>query len=163
MRQKIVDQARWHLNSWGGVWDPTVDKVGVDKHKVAGKLCADPVTRARQGGLLIAHIFTIAGVSQAPKCLTLSREAEMMYGRKYTAEERNTIDIGSWCGMFALYIYKMAGLGKMPSWPLKVLGISKEDGKPLDKSKCQMATTTEPQKGDIGIIGARQAKTRMET
>lgn len=158
MRQRIIDQARWHLSSWGGVWDRNVDKVGVDKHKIAGKLCADTATRARQGGLLMAHIFTLAGVSQAPKCLTLSVEAEKMYGRKYTAEERNNIDIGSWCGIFALYIYKMAGLNKMPAWPFKVFGVSTEKGKPLEKSKCHLATTTKPQKGDIGIIGARRAK-----
>lgn len=157
-REKIVSQARWHLNAWGGVWDPKVDKAGSGNHKIAGKLCADPVSRARQGGVQIAHIFTIAGVSQAPKCLTLSVEAENMYGRSYTPAERNNIDIGSWCGIFALYIYKMSGCSKLPSWDgLKISGVSVEKGtqRKLAREQCHFELTGNPKKGDIGVIGAR--------
>lgn len=161
LRGKILAQARWHLDNWGGVWDRNVDKVGVTKHKIAGKLCADPATRARQGGILIAHIFTIAGVSQAPKCLTLSVEAEKMYGRTYTPAERNNTDIGSWCGIFALYVYKMAGCNKLPGWDgLKVHGVSTEKGsnKRLDRKFCHFELTGKPKKGDIGVIGAREVR-----
>src|SRR5258707_599869 len=74
-REKIVNHAKWFLPSWGGVWDPAVDKLGPEKFKVAGNLCADEKARARQGGILISTIFTIAGHPSAAKCLTISRAA----------------------------------------------------------------------------------------
>ena len=41
-----------------------------------------------------------------------------MYGRQYTAQERNSTDIVSWCGIFSNYVYKVSGL-KISSWPLR--------------------------------------------
>jgi hypothetical protein len=162
-RQKIIDHAQWHLQNWGGKWDSSVDQASPTKYKVAGKLCADPVTRARQGGVLISTIFTIAGHPQAPRCLTLSVEAEKMYNRPegYTPSERNNTDICSWCGIFALYIYKMAGCHKLPAWDdLKVYGVSTEKGgkKLLSREKCHFATSMKPKRGDIGVIGAREVR-----
>lgn len=164
LRAKIRDQAQWHLDCWGGKWDPKVDQVGPTKYKVAGKLCADPVTRARQGGILISTIFTIAGHPQATRCLTISEASVKMYNREggYTASERNNTDICSWCGIFALYIYKMSGLVKLPAWDdLKVYGVSTEKGnkkKLLRREECHFATSTVPKKGDIGVIGAREVR-----
>jgi hypothetical protein len=163
IRQKILNQAKWHLDNWGGKWDPEVDKPSPTKYKVAGKLCADPATRARQGGILISTVFTIAGHPQAPRCLTLSVEAEKMYNRPggYLPSERNNTDICSWCGIFALYIYKMAGCHKLPGWDdLKVFGVSTVKGtkKLLPKEECHFATSTKPKRGDIGVIGAREVR-----
>lgn len=160
LRDKIASQARWHLNSWGGKWDSRTDKLG--SNKIAGKLCADEATRERQGGTLISYIYAVAGHPQAHKCLTISKAAVELYGRaNYTPAERNNTDICSWCGIFALYIYKMAGLKNLPDWDsLKVHGVSTVSGtnKLLDKKLCHFSTAVVPKKGDIGVIGARAVK-----
>jgi hypothetical protein len=82
----------------------------------------------------------------AGKCLTISKEAEAMYQRAYTAQERNNTDIVSWCGIFALYVYKMAGL-KMSSWPLRWA-----PGSPKPEHELRVLGPAErPKPGDIGI------------
>lgn len=158
-REAIANIARAHLAQWGGVWDPNTDKPGLTQ-KIAGKICIDEITRLRQGGPQIALFFSTMAVPNSQKCLTISKEAVEMYGRSYTANERNNTDIPSWCGIFAFYIYKIAGLKKIPAWSaIKVYGVSTErvNGVPkqVPKERCQMKTTTKPQKGDIGIVGAR--------
>ena len=163
IRSRIVDQARWHLSNWGGKWDPTIERPGSHMHKIAGKLCADPASRERQGGILISHIFTIAGHPQAPRCLTISEAAVKMYTRSggYTAAERNNTDICSWCGIFALYIHKMAGLNRLPAWDdLKVYRVSTKKGtnRLLEKKHCHYETSSVPKRGDIGVIGAREVR-----
>jgi hypothetical protein len=160
-REFIVNNAWSHLKTWGGKWNSDIDKVGPQNLKVAGKLCADETTRARQGGPQIMTIFSIAGVPDAYKCLTISREAVKMYTRPegYTAKERNNTDIPSWCGIFCLYIYKLSGLKKLPAWAdLKVFGVSAEGKKLLPRERCHLQTTAKPKRGDIGVIGAREVR-----
>ncbi len=161
IRDRIVNIAQAHLGQWGGEWKSGIDKPS-QSLKIAGKICIDEVTRLRQGGSQIALFFSTMGVANPQKCLTISKEAVAMYGRKYTATERNNIDIASWCGIFAFYIYKLAGLGKIPSWSaIRIHGVSNEklpgSTKPTNvpKERCQMRTTATPKKGDIGVIGAR--------
>lgn len=126
-------------------WLPS-SRPGLGNPRIAGKLCANPNTRARQGGLQLAAIFSAAGAPSAAKCLTLSRQAEAMYQRAYTAKERNQTDIVSWCGIFALYVYKMAGL-KMSSWPLRWA-----PGPPKPEHELRVLGPSEaPKPGDIGI------------
>jgi len=161
-RERIVQTARSHLQQWGGSWDPNVDTLGLST-KIAGKLCIDPITRFRQGGAQIALFFSTMGVPGPAKCITISKEAEAMYGRVYTPAERNNIDIVSWCGIFAFYIYKLSGLKKIPNWSdIKIHGISTEKvggtTKSLPLDRCQMRMTTTPQRGDIGVIGAREVR-----
>ncbi len=115
-RDAIVALARreyqefgWHTNTTFGVSNP----------RLAGMRCADAASRKRQGGSHLYDIFTVTGAPGASRCLTLSPQAEAMYARGvYTAQERNNTDIVSWCGIFALYCHKMAGL-RMSPWPLK--------------------------------------------
>jgi hypothetical protein len=160
-RDMIVSNALNHFKTWGGKWDPAVDKLGPSNLKIAGKFCSDTTTRARQGGAQMYTIFSVAGHPQAMRCLTISEESVKMYNRPggYSAKERNNTDICSWCGIFALYIYKISGLRKMPAWDdLKVYGVSSEGGKLLPKERCQLTTSATPKKGDIGVIGAREVK-----
>jgi len=140
-RNRIVQNAKmmYSMYHWGPSFKP-----GPGNPRIAGKLVANPTTRLRQGGPILASIFTVAGVNSA-KCLTLSKQAEAMYQRTYTPQERNNIDIVSWCGIFALYVYKLSGL-KMSPWPLKYL-----KGPKLDELK----VTTKPKIGDIGVVDAR--------
>jgi hypothetical protein len=140
-RQRIVENARKIHAMYH--WGPSF-QTGPGNPRIAGVLLADPVTRLRQGGPALASIFTVAGVNAA-KCLTLSVQAEKMYQRIHTATERNTIDIVSWCGIFALYVYKISGL-KMSPWPLRYL---------QGKDKDELAVVTKPQPGDIGVVDAR--------
>ncbi|MCL4796776.1 MAG: peptidoglycan-binding protein [Bryobacteraceae bacterium] len=115
--------------------------------RIAGKRCSDSVTRKRQGGEHLREIFSIAGGPAADRCLTLSKQAEAMYGRSYSASERNNTDIVSWCGIFALYCAKQAGL-RLSGWPLKY-SIGK--AKPTDEWRVR-GPGEAPEPGDIGII-----------
>lgn len=144
-RQRIVEIALKELNTYGR-WSSN-DKPSVDNPKIAGKLCADPATRARQGGKHLCEIFQIAGVSTATRCLTLTPAAQAMYQRSYTAAERNNTDIASWCGIFSLYVMKVAGL-RLSGWPFKY-SIGKV--KPTDEMRIKAGNVT-PKPGDVGII-----------
>ena len=147
-RKSIVDHALMQYNtfSWKGNVSPA-------NPRIAGKICCSPATRMRQGGLHISTIFAIAGANPQ-KCLTLSKDAQDMYNRTgawapprpvYTASERNNVDIVSWCGIFATFVYKLAGL-KFSGWPLQYYPF----GKPREGDELQVVTT--PQRGDIGIV-----------
>src|SRR5262249_32319319 len=56
--------------------------------RIAGKFCSNVETRARQGGLAMAHIFQVAGHPSSVKCLTLSKKAEDMYNAKGDFKDR---------------------------------------------------------------------------
>lgn len=90
--------------------------------------------RARQGGASLASIYSFARDSRASRCLTfpterfpleLKSDGPGVPPKSFTMEEiyqldplkyvgrRDVInkkDIGSWCGIFATYCYRMAGL-----------------------------------------------------
>lgn len=142
-RKAIVGNALAQYNAfkWAGQVSPL-------NHRIAGKICCNPQTRARQGGLHITTIFTIAGVN-AQKCLTISEAAEAMYQRKYSAKERNDTDIVSWCGIFAVYVYKISGL-KISSWPLKY---NVPWGEQIPDYEFEIVK--EPKPGDIGVVDPR--------
>lgn len=115
--------------------------------RIAGKRCSDPATRKRQGGEHLREISAAAGGPAPDRCLTLSKQAEAMYGRSYSASERNNTDIVSWCGIFALYCAKQAGL-RLSGWPLKY-----SIGKPKATDEWRIRGASEaPEPGDIGII-----------
>jgi len=144
-RNKVVafanqqyQQLGWHTNTTFSPSNP----------RIAGARCADPATRRRQGGPQLFDIFTVAGGPSPNRCLTLSPQAEAMYAQgNYTAQQRNNIDIVSWCGIFALYCYKKSGL-KMSPWPLKF-----SIGKPKPGDELHLRPPGEPpQPGDIGIV-----------
>jgi len=141
-RETIAAVANENLRSFGG-FDP---KLHMGSAKIAGSLCANALTRARQGGVQLAAIFTVAGLASAAKCPTISVKAEQMYQRNHTAEERNATDLPSWCGIFALYCCKIAGL-KLSPWPLK-WSIGKVQ--PSDEFRL-LKPGESPMKGDLGI------------
>lgn len=115
--------------------------------RIAGKRCSDATTRKRQGGEHLREIFALAGGPAPDRCLTLTKQAEAMYGRSYSASERNNTDIVSWCGIFALYCAKQAGL-RLSGWPLKY-----SIGKPKAGDEWRPRAPGEsPEPGDIGII-----------
>jgi len=127
----------WHTNTSFSPSNP----------RIAGKRCSDPSTRKRQGGNQLFDIFTTAGAPGASRCHTLSLQAEAMYARSYSAQERNNTDIVSWCGIFALYCYIRSGL-RLSNWPLKY-----SIGKPKAGDQFRIRGTGEQiQPGDIGIF-----------
>ncbi len=141
-RTTIMNVALQQLEAFGGFQPPASPL----NPAIAGSLCANPLTRARQGGAQLAAIFTVAGVNSASKCPMISAKAEQMYQRDHTTYERNTIDIPSWCGIFALYVLRVAGL-RLSDWPLRwSIGSvqAKDELRLLGPSEAPMA-------GDIGI------------
>jgi hypothetical protein len=142
-RQEIANRANALFNTYQ--WS-IYDDPDPTNPSIAGKLCADQATRLRQGGPMIATIFTTAGVD-ASRCLTISRDAEVMYQGDYTAQDRNDKDIPSWCGLFALYVYKTVGL-QMSPWPLH----APPNFKGGDLELVQVPPGARPQVGDIGVV-----------
>ena len=142
-RETIAKVALEQLAAFGNYQPPP----GPFNPRIAGAVLADRFTRARQGGMQLMAIFSVAGVPSASKCPTMSAEAEQMYASgTYSAEDRNLKDIPSWCGIFALYCCKMAGL-KLSSWPLRWT-----PGKPKATDEFRVLAPSEPpKKGDIGI------------
>ncbi len=142
-RQRVVDMARkYHLNHG---WRAT-DKLGADHLRIAANLCFDQQTRARQGGVPLAGIWQLAAPPKPPAmaCVTISKTAERNYAQG--APGRNNWDLPSWCGIFALAVYKSAGL-KLSSWPLRIKGLSKHPAefRPVMK-KADLKV------GDLGIF-----------
>lgn len=148
-RQRVVQTAEQFFQAHG--WRP-FDKVGGDDARIAANKCSDPATRARQGGAVLAVIWGIAGVVLPPptQCLQISTTAESNYLNGVSG--RNQWDIPSWCGIFALNVYKRAGLRLSP-WPLKHKGFSV-------KPEFQAVTSgSSVQPGDLGIFDFRPNQT----
>lgn len=141
-RSAIVNVALQQLQAFGGFQPPA----SLLKPAIAGSLCANPLTRARQGGAQLAAIFTAAGVSSASKCPTISLKAEQMYQRAHTTTERNILDIPSWCGIFALYVLRVSGL-RLSDWPLRW---SIGTVQPKDEFRL-LGASEAPLPGDLGI------------
>jgi hypothetical protein len=143
-RKKITDWATLEHSLYG--WK-LGDKPGPLNPHIATQLCAEQLTRLRQGGVHLTQIFATAGVASAA-CLTISQKAEKMYQGKYSAQMQNSTDIPNWCGIFAVYCYRMATLNV--SWPLKINVVMK------DKSQAQFRTLVIPKEtpkaGDIGVV-----------
>lgn len=148
-RQRIVQTAEqfFQVHGWRAV-----DKVGANNTRIAANKCANPMTRARQGGAVLAAIWGMAGVGSPPpsRCLQISTTAESNYANG--VKGRNQWDIPSWCGIFALNVYKTAGL-RLSAWPIKHKGFS---GNP----EFQAVTSGQNvQKGDLGIFDFRPGHT----
>ena len=124
--------------------------------RIAARWCADSNSRLRQGGVILAQIFAIAGGSLTGVA-TISRDAERRYieakqHSDYFPNWRNDKDIVSWCGLFVLYIYKMSGL-KMESWPLRYPQPAKgEKFDPKQHDLRPLSVTEKPQPGDMAIL-----------
>jgi hypothetical protein len=82
-------------------------------------------------------------------CLTLSETAEANYAAG--AAGRIDWDIPSWCGIFALAVYRASGL-KMSSWPLKIKGFTSK--KPPELRSVVRAEDLK--RGDLGICDFRK-------
>ena len=144
-RQRIVQTAEQFFQAHG--WR-SFDRVGGDNARIAANKCSDPASRERQGGAVLAVIWGIAGVALPPptQCLQISTTAESNYLNGVPG--RNQWDIPSWCGIFALNVYKRAGLRLSP-WPLRHKGFSA-------KPEFQAVTSAGSVKpGDLGIFDFR--------
>ncbi|MCB9465560.1 MAG: peptidoglycan-binding protein [Candidatus Eisenbacteria bacterium] len=151
-RDRILQVATQSQQTLG--WRPGQDQFGLANQRIAASHSAtlttmknSPVERApRQGGTALAAIFTTAGVSTAQKCLEINGLAWNMYRTPGLPDNwRNTYDIPSWCGIFALYVHKWAGL-KVREWPLRFWS---KDG--ADDYRVLSASEL-PRPGDIGRV-----------
>ena len=114
-RQRIVDVAAASLATWGWL-SGTVTPDG--SQRIAAARGFGPSIagrRARQGGTALASIYAMAQVGGlvAPNCLSITSEMENVYQQDAndpTRREKINNDISSWCGIFATYCYRAAGL-----------------------------------------------------
>lgn len=148
-RKRIVATATQFQQVHG--WRPN-GVVGATNPRIAANKCADASTRARQGGAALSTIWSVAGVGSPPpqRCLTISPVAETNYASG--ANGRNQWDLPSWCGIFALAMYKLSGL-KMSSWPLKhTVNSSSPELRPV-------MSPAQVRPGDLGIFDFRPGHT----
>lgn len=146
-RQRIVDVARSSFDVWG--WGATGQPAADGSARIAAAHGYGPSIggfRARQGGPALAMIYNMAGVGGS-NCLAISSQAEQAYrlpDSDPTKREKCNQDIGSWCGIFATYCLRAAGLSQA-NWDR----VSHQDTTYFSK-----LTYNEPvRKGDIGVYG----------
>jgi hypothetical protein len=148
-RRRIVDNARSLQTAFG--WIDGDEEYGPEKIRIAANKAASPTPvlgfgdrYPRQGGVQLATIFRVAGHLGAEACLTITTAALNMYRtHKPTADERNRLDVPSWCGIFATHVMKIAGL-RLPPWRGSLLGMNCFTWVPAKGSA--------PVPGDIGIL-----------
>ena len=138
-RERIVQIARRMHTAHG--WRMH-DRLGADRNRIAMNLQADPVTKERQGGAVLAQIAALTGNPNIPamKCLTISDDAVEGY-------RANKPDIGKWCAAFIFSVYKLAGL-KVGFWPMIHTATAKPNQTPLFTSVLK-ASDVRP--GDYGV------------
>jgi hypothetical protein len=115
LRQRIVDVAKTSLATWG--WGDSGPVVPDGSPRIAAARGFGPFVGdrcARQGGVALASIYAMAGAGGS-LCMTITSEMLNVYQQdpKKHPKRRDTInqkDIGSWCGIFATYCYRAAGL-----------------------------------------------------
>ena len=147
-RERVADVANQFYQQLG--WRIGTDQVGPNNLRIAANLCADENTRLRQGGVALSTIFSVCGVTSPPpmRCLTIDPTAVANYA--LGAEGRNNWDIVSWCGIFALSIYRTVGL-KMSCWPKQQVEHYGKDFKPVKSA-------ADVKRGDMGIYNWRDKK-----
>jgi hypothetical protein len=147
VRERIVAVAETAFLTfgWGEAGIPEPD----GSHRIIAAKGFGPAVngrRARQGGAALASIYAMAGAG-GEKCLTISTEMEKVYQQDPAAypERRKRInqeDIGSWCGIFATYCLRTAGL--RVSW---------NDVKTQSRRHFEwLAPQAAVKKGDIGVM-----------
>ena len=114
-RQRIVDIAEASFANWG--WGASGAVTPDGSQRIAAARGVGPSIagrRARQGGTALASIYAMAQAgSAAPNCLSITPEMENVYQQDAndpTRRDKINADIGSWCGIFATYCYRAAGL-----------------------------------------------------
>jgi peptidoglycan hydrolase-like protein with peptidoglycan-binding domain len=149
-RKKIVALARAALLMVG--WpDDSPGPPGPGSLAIAGRFGVGPPldargTQLRQGGQALSTIFQFAGHPNAPQAQVITQAARTMYATNSEppAKVRNSTDIPSWCGVFALYVYRALGL-KVSPWPLRV-------GTPAQAAaEFRSVPPAQVKPGDIGV------------
>jgi hypothetical protein len=145
-RQRIVDVAKSALQTFG--WGNSTPAQDGSARICAARGFGPAIAgrRARQGGPALASIYTFAGASAA-LCLSITTDMETVYQQDPNKHpdrraKINQNDIGSWCGIFATYCYKVSGLNV--NWDdVRTQSTTKFD-KVLPNARVQ--------KGDIGVF-----------
>lgn len=126
-RQRISAVAwQWYVSHGWAVTDPghTLNTVGTTNPRILAKVAAGPTGRTgehwRQGGQALTTLYRLAGANNPGRCVTIRDKVWEEYGRPgpNQAEGAGPIsnnDIGSWCGIFANAVYRLAGL-KTQNW-----------------------------------------------
>ncbi len=163
-RGRIVQQAEAYLKLYG--WEGTLPKQkngAVDRAalranplKIAAAYCSDGTNpfRPRAGGASLGVIFHGAGgttAANAQKSLTITAETEGHYQLPGSPAKTTLInkDIGSWCGVFATFVMRMAGL-QLSGWPPRLKGKADESQGPAEFERVDV--TGDVRRGDMGVF-----------
>lgn len=144
-RTRIVDAAEACFATWGWGTSGAVTPDGSPRIAAArGWGLSTAGSRARQGGVGLATIYAMAKAGGA-NCFLISSEMENVYQQDYRTEGRRdkiNNDIGSWCGIFATYCYRVSGL--KVTW---------DDVRSQSKVHFESLRATDAvRKGDIGVM-----------
>jgi len=143
--ERIVSIANSALASFGWPGKVTLNPASP---RIAAALCADPdaPNRPRQGGRTLQHIFMIAGAPghYIHRCPTISKEAEHKW-QQSAQGWRNGHDLPAWCGIFAFYVYRCAGINLPGGW-------AAHNYASATKRFHNTAQPKEARKGSIGVI-----------
>ncbi len=136
-REAIYKKAKAEMDLWG------FEKAPANTKSLGDRIVAGMRSEGqfRQGGVHLSTIYQIAG-AHSGNCMVLTNAGMSAYSPG--GPSRNAVDIGSWCGIFAIYCYRMAGINVSP-W-------SVGGGLRAEGAAAEFRATTAPQKGDIGII-----------
>ncbi|MBL8825028.1 MAG: peptidoglycan-binding protein [Planctomycetia bacterium] len=122
-RDRIVHAAEQFMTGFSWHKSPLMpgDFTGAEPYRIAAARGYGPkflstltgkMARMRYGGTALAYIFQLAG-APSEKCHTIIAEYEPLYqSATITPEIRAKLnhDLGSWCGIFAVACYRLAGL-----------------------------------------------------
>ena len=136
-REAIYKRAQAEMDLWGFKTAPAnTDSLG---DRIVAGLRSEG--KFRQGGVHLHTIYQVAG-AHSGNCMVLTNAGLSAYTTG--GPSKNAVDIGSWCGIFAIYCYRMAGINVSP-W-------SVGGGLRTKGPDAEFRATTTPQKGDIGLI-----------
>ena len=146
---RILVAAESALTTFGWGTGPVV--LDPNSPRIAAAYCADPsrAERPRQGAWSLRSIFQIAGAPAAyhSRCLTITAAAEAKWQQAGAAATgwRNANDLPAWCGIFAYYVYRIAGID-LGGW------VSHSDNIHVAKKFKQIHNPSQAHPGCIGVL-----------
>jgi hypothetical protein len=162
LRDRIANLAMGFEAAWG--WNHPQKSPDPGSQRISLRRKMDDVTRARHGGLSLLVILHGGGAGGAYIQRALIIPAGMAQGEldktdlardaKLYSEKRNDRDIFSWCGVFALFVLRRAGI---PVGGWKASGgltsqVAGDKDPPGREPPLRLISPAEVRRGDIGVM-----------
>lgn len=162
LRDQIVKQALAHEAAWG--WNHPANSPPAESHRISLRRMVDTVTRARHGGLSLLVIMLGGGAPpqytlRAPTIPAGMAQGELDKGDLENdailySQQRNNKDILSWCGVFALYVLRRAGI-TVQGWAESgglTSQVATDKDSPDTNRPLRLISPSEVRRGDIGVM-----------